>query len=220
MSLDRLIKLAHRTGDRLIVHQPTGEDIVIMDIDAYESMLEHLEMIDTLQEQLDDFFEEDEATDQPVYDDLEPSDAGQWDHVGALLGGWEPAKESDEERIQRERDEIEQVTTLDHDPEDEDLMPLEPEDDEVPLPREEGAGEAQAAHDGHGEMLPRDHQSSPPGDWVLHQEGQSEQDLASEEEPRVEELPREIPLSTHDTQVQAEEEPLEGDEPVFYEEPV
>lgn len=39
-SLNRLIKLARRTGDRLIVHQPTdGADVVIMDIDEYEMLL-------------------------------------------------------------------------------------------------------------------------------------------------------------------------------------
>lgn len=37
MSLDRLINLARRTGDRLIVHQPDkGNDVVIMDVDEYE----------------------------------------------------------------------------------------------------------------------------------------------------------------------------------------
>lgn len=39
-SLDRLIKLAKRTGDRLIVHNETDEsDIVIMDVDQYENLL-------------------------------------------------------------------------------------------------------------------------------------------------------------------------------------
>lgn len=40
MSLDRLINLARRTGDRLIVHNPMEDsDIVIMDVDEYESLL-------------------------------------------------------------------------------------------------------------------------------------------------------------------------------------
>ncbi|MDP2692536.1 MAG: hypothetical protein Q8O88_02755 [bacterium] len=42
MSLDRLINLARKTGDRLIVHQPDrGEDIVIMDVDEYELLFEN-----------------------------------------------------------------------------------------------------------------------------------------------------------------------------------
>lgn len=41
MSLDRLIKLAKKTGDRLIVHDPReGRDIVIMDIDSYEQLFD------------------------------------------------------------------------------------------------------------------------------------------------------------------------------------
>ena len=40
-SLDRLIKLAKRTGDCLIVHNPIDEsDVVIMDVSDYESLLD------------------------------------------------------------------------------------------------------------------------------------------------------------------------------------
>jgi hypothetical protein len=40
MSLDRLINLAKRTGDRLIIHDPVqGRDLVILDIDAYEKLV-------------------------------------------------------------------------------------------------------------------------------------------------------------------------------------
>ncbi|HYE59636.1 MAG TPA: hypothetical protein VEA18_00425 [Candidatus Kapabacteria bacterium] len=39
-SLDRLIDLAKKTGDRLIIHDPSGErDIVLMDIDSYEHLV-------------------------------------------------------------------------------------------------------------------------------------------------------------------------------------
>ena len=39
-SLDRLIDLAKRTGDRLIVHDPIeGRDVIIMDVDEYERMV-------------------------------------------------------------------------------------------------------------------------------------------------------------------------------------
>lgn len=40
-SLDRLIKLAQKTGDKLIVHDPLyGEDVVIMSVDQYEDMID------------------------------------------------------------------------------------------------------------------------------------------------------------------------------------
>lgn len=42
--LDRLIRLAKKTGDRLIVHDPVrGNDIVMLSIDAYETMLQRLD---------------------------------------------------------------------------------------------------------------------------------------------------------------------------------
>jgi hypothetical protein len=41
MSLDRLIDLASRTGDRLIVHNPIEcQDVVIMSIDEYENLID------------------------------------------------------------------------------------------------------------------------------------------------------------------------------------
>ena len=39
-SLDRLIDLAKRTGDRLIIHDPLeGRDVVILDVDEYERLV-------------------------------------------------------------------------------------------------------------------------------------------------------------------------------------
>ncbi|MEK7623101.1 MAG: hypothetical protein AAB408_00330 [Patescibacteria group bacterium] len=47
MSLNRLISLAQRTGDRLIVHDPiNGRDIVLMGIGAYEELLDKAEDVD------------------------------------------------------------------------------------------------------------------------------------------------------------------------------
>jgi hypothetical protein len=41
MSLDRLIDLAQRTGDRLIVHNPVEQqDVVIMSVDEYENLID------------------------------------------------------------------------------------------------------------------------------------------------------------------------------------
>lgn len=50
-SLDRLIRLAKRTGDRLIVHNPVDEtDVVIMGIDEYENLLEEKQDVRGLSE--------------------------------------------------------------------------------------------------------------------------------------------------------------------------
>ncbi len=50
-SLDRLIKLAKKTGDRLIVHNPIDEtDIVIMDVSEYENLLDEKEDVRGLSE--------------------------------------------------------------------------------------------------------------------------------------------------------------------------
>ena len=51
-SLERLIKLAKRTGDRLIIHDPVdGNDIVVMDLDAYEMLMDtQIDLFDSLVE--------------------------------------------------------------------------------------------------------------------------------------------------------------------------
>lgn len=51
MSLDRLIKLAKKTGDRLIVHNPVDDtDVVIMDVDEYEMLIEDKQDVRDLSE--------------------------------------------------------------------------------------------------------------------------------------------------------------------------
>ena|SRR3989338_2035023 len=51
MSLDRLINLARKTGDRLIVHQPDeGTDVVIMSVDEYENFFAESRDVRTLSE--------------------------------------------------------------------------------------------------------------------------------------------------------------------------
>ncbi|PIR74001.1 MAG: hypothetical protein COU35_04835 [Candidatus Magasanikbacteria bacterium CG10_big_fil_rev_8_21_14_0_10_47_10] len=45
-SIERLINLARRTGDRLIVHDPIGgKDLVIMDVEQYKQLLDGRESI-------------------------------------------------------------------------------------------------------------------------------------------------------------------------------
>jgi hypothetical protein len=50
MSLERLIRLAQKTGDKLIVHDPINErDVVLMSVDDYEALLSLREMQNTPQ---------------------------------------------------------------------------------------------------------------------------------------------------------------------------
>ena len=52
-SIDRLIRLARKTGDRLIIHDPSDErDIVIMDLDQYEILVDAKS---DLEENIEDF---------------------------------------------------------------------------------------------------------------------------------------------------------------------
>lgn len=52
-SIDRLIRLARKTGDRLIIHDPSDErDIVIMDLDQYEMLVDAKS---DLEEYIEDF---------------------------------------------------------------------------------------------------------------------------------------------------------------------
>ncbi len=70
MSLDRLIRLSQKTGDKLIVHDPIeGNDVVIMSVDAYEYLLD----IDTYGELDDNFspWDEDFIEDINFYDGKE-----------------------------------------------------------------------------------------------------------------------------------------------------
>ena len=75
MSLDRLIQLAKRTGDRLIVHDPSGEnDLVIMDVDSYERLL--------------DLETEPWERDQDEFEDDMPGDElSSWYSAADVLGG-------------------------------------------------------------------------------------------------------------------------------------
>jgi PHD/YefM family antitoxin component YafN of YafNO toxin-antitoxin module len=76
-SLNRLISLARRTGDRLIIHQPEeGEDIVIMNVDEYEALMEEeYELRDLSERQLLDKINRDiaiwRANDRLDYEDTE-----------------------------------------------------------------------------------------------------------------------------------------------------
>lgn len=64
MSLERLINLAKRTGDRLIVHDPLGVDVVILSIDDYEQLHEEADVAALSADMLDDMSDTLDAYDQ------------------------------------------------------------------------------------------------------------------------------------------------------------
>ncbi len=112
MSLDRLIDLAKRTGDRLIVHDPIcGRDIVIMGIEAYERLLDD-ELLDNRRETMV-YGNEDFDVHEP--NDIHSPRFGTWDSVGDIISeryrgedGYMDFEITDEERDrEEERAEIE-----------------------------------------------------------------------------------------------------------------
>lgn len=87
MSLDHLIKLARRTGDRLIVHDSSGEkDLVIMDIDSYEQLLD----LQTMSDERDFFapepWERDDLSDDLSADEPETG-ASPWHSAADVFRG-------------------------------------------------------------------------------------------------------------------------------------
>ena len=83
-SLDRLIDLAKRTGDRLIVHDPIeGCDVVILDVDEYERLV--LNKKERQEDELDRVFSDDYGDDwqnQPEDWRSQPED---WHTAGSVL---------------------------------------------------------------------------------------------------------------------------------------
>lgn len=92
--LDRLIRLAKKTGDRLIVHDPVrGNDIVMLSIDAYETMLQRLDdVVFDAQEEIPF------GSDDPF---------GQWDHTERISFD----EEHDEDNEDDEEDETDDWVT-------------------------------------------------------------------------------------------------------------
>ena len=111
----RLLNLVRRTGDRLVVTDPNGEDTyVLMGLEAYEKLLD----TDTLSpcaglkddDFLDDYFDEDEDIeefdDKPKWEipdelPLPESDKKIWDvmpSAGDKVETWNPEKLSEEEK--------------------------------------------------------------------------------------------------------------------------
>ncbi len=109
MSLTRLIELAKRTGDRLIVHDPYSDrDIVIMNLDQYELLLDRVHDDDR-----DDTHEApwDEPWKNPLHDDP-------WHSTGSILEDrYGSDRWSDDENDEDEDDEEDESPSFDASPE-------------------------------------------------------------------------------------------------------
>lgn len=114
MSLDRLIALAKRTGDRLIVHDPYGDhDIVILNLDQYERLLDEKE-----ERGVEDAFMDD-AWKNPLHDDP-------WRSAGDVLGerygsdrwGFDEEDEDEEDEDKNGKASVTDMPSFDDTPEE------------------------------------------------------------------------------------------------------
>lgn len=94
--LERLIELARRTGDRLIIHDPSAQrDLVIMDLDQYELLVT---CADEIQSQIDEDLEEAHSV------ELESSE--NFDHQESVTSSFVDSEERDWEAAEKQIDEI------------------------------------------------------------------------------------------------------------------
>jgi len=193
-SLERLIKLAQKTGGKLIVqNQFENHDVVILDVEEYERLV--------LEPSMDWDFGRDDVR--------ELSGSEMLDRINRDIAIWRADKEQEEEWEKE--------------------MALEDEADEM------DPFDPFAEHDYH------------PTEWHEHLEGEKVVDVDKKEEEKKEEPAKQtqpsnwhsvsdvldkkyqsteeikiedIPFKPQGVDSAWQEEPLSGDEPVFYEEPV
>lgn len=211
-SIDRLLRLARKTGDRLIIHDPSEErDIVIMDLDQYEMLVDAQK---DLEEYIDDF---------QSYRDQFPTvqeERGMKNHYFT-----EASHTESEEEIPVSRN---PHMTVMPELEEEVPPPLETYEESVSLPslheEEEPRPYMVAAQpETQGEM-PAAKPVSHVGNWtpavsLLEEKFRI---LTGQAEPRpaapTDQEPRRVPMVTHEDVEQEFDE--DDDEPIFLEEPV
>jgi hypothetical protein len=226
-SIDRLIKLAKKTGDRLIIHDPVeGNDVVIMDIDSYEMLMDtQIDLFESLVDEHEPEMFGDESElpeDYPVEEYEEEVDAKREDLVQAIHA---LDKLMDEERAE-EPETFEEAIVV---PEFEtpqsapEALPVEDEEDNSIVDN--------------SEYIPTDETIQPPAsplpkNWsptsdVLKNRfpGMNISKNDAPEPPvqsqavTVEDLPFDVPFKAEDNIGELDEERLD-DDPVFLEEPV
>ncbi len=215
-SFDRLIELAKRTGDRLIVHDPyEGKDMVILDVDSYEHLvlgkrsvrgLSERELIDQINRDIsiwranqeeEETWErgavlEDELIDNPPFDPFEEDFAhrSDWHSAGSVM------KDRYTPDFSLGEDTDDEGEDIDEEDEDGDAVQYwEPINDE-PLYTAPQADVSVAQEPDDYRVTDPDMAFETPHQPVPHRETPREDDT------------------------QWKEEPLSPEEPVFYEEPV
>lgn len=102
MSLERLIKLARRTGDRLIIQDiDSDKHIVILDIDSYEALVDaQMEMLDKMTDEPDEIsMYEEPVPVNPFEDNSRPGMFQSTDHDYDFLDEDESEEAEDTENI-------------------------------------------------------------------------------------------------------------------------
>src|SRR3989338_1446776 len=208
MSLDRLIRLAQRTGDRIIIHDEFGgDDVAVLPIAEYEKLVDKIEMCKLLHERKDDTAEElNSLFAEPWRDE---SWQEEMPRVEDIPFGLEPEDDLDFDDDSEEDDEWNTVGDVIEDRYGSDTVFGE-EDEEV-------VDWTPPRFDYYGREIPRD-------DFSV-------EDIPIEDIPfgppslsEVRPLPRRFSTMDGETSPYRvrdwEEEHLPSDEPVFYEEPV
>jgi len=224
--LERLIRLAGRTGDTLIVHDRYGRDVVLMDVDRYETLADTSsfdEYNGGEDEEHEDYEDHEWDSDRWLHDDEEVSEMSERELIDTInhdIGVWRAHQEEVEGR---ERDGLWE-DTLNSEP------PFDPFIEDYTH-----------AHDWHkvGDVLKTvpaiTHQDSPVSDIEPEDNEFFSHDVSDPvaDEPQVEPIGEQqyvneshdntrshIPFVDHSNETNSSKEELSDDEPIFFEEPV
>lgn len=211
MSLDRLLNLVKKTGDRLVVHDPINErDVVIMDLDSYEDLLSmrpsersqmsEAELLNQINRDIADWRARRANEDFEQFFDTDFSDADFSDNDFSEAGEILPLN-GDEPQF----------------------MPVPA--DEEPLPGDFGSATEEEPHPPANDVkedpvavVPPKPKTSPTSPWKSTAEI-----LGNRFKPATEGGEQALPKVEYQPNPEGntwKEEPLQGDEPVFYEEPI
>ncbi|MFA6427572.1 MAG: hypothetical protein WCW16_03970 [Candidatus Magasanikbacteria bacterium] len=205
-SLNRLLKLAQKTGDTLIIHDEKGRDMVVMDVNRYEDLVVH-DFDDygynSEDDEMDDMFDSHEH--RCCHDcgkDIDWGDEDMYDEdamneeINRDIAKWK----WEQDKINR--GEAEELTEeeLRHHP-----LPDPFEEDVTHVDDWHAAGDVLKEH--HGELATQE--SAP---------AQEEQTYVPVGEEANNKQP--IPFAQHDVATNTSDEENLDDEPVFFEEPV
>jgi hypothetical protein len=200
MSLDRLINLVKKTGDRLVVHDSiTEQDVVLMDIDSYEDLLfsaetdrgqmNEAELLDQINRDIA-IWRAKRSVDDESYDDVDEADDFFTSTPPVVSPVEEESSSSPSAEPHESLSEVGENEPI-YAPVGEEVAP------EAPMPR------------------PRVSAHSP---WKSA--GQILENRLAAKPASPENTNNSLEYKENTTPNEWKEEPLGGDEPVFYEEPI